>query len=255
MILLPIHEQILREIALCRFLNIEQITERFFSRGSKNYVRRFVNELLKAHYVTMIDTKRVGQRHLYGLDRLGVQYLQESGMVISYYASEHKTLSGDQLPHHMITNNVLIAAAKLPASIPTIEVLERRHYISTRQKRGRHIPIPDAWIHLISRKEVHHGYGFWVEVDRGTEEEPIIREKASDIVSFVGTGKYEEEFGIPGFSIFFLTTKSPYRLKSLKKWVEKELMETGRGNWKDFFHFSLIPEGPLKSHPTRKIRG
>src|SRR2546421_6353214 len=145
MILLPIHEQILREIALCRFLNIEQITERFFSRGSKNYARKFTNQLIKEKnkelqqaneesYIREIDTKQVGNRYLYGLDKRGVRYLRTTGMVISYYPSEHESISADQLPHHMITNNVLIAGAKLPASIPTIEVLERRHYISTRQK-------------------------------------------------------------------------------------------------------------------------
>lgn len=241
MIISKIQEQILREIALCRFLKIEQINERFFSAGSLTRTRGFVNELIKEQYVKVIDTKQVGNRYLYGLDRQGVRYLRKIGITISYFPSEHESISN--LEHLLITNNVVIAAGKLPTILPTFAVLERRHYLSNKQRRGKDIPIPDAWILLLEQERTH--YAFWEELDRGTEEEPIIAKKVDNIIDFVESGAYEAEYGTKAFFLTFRTTKSKYRLQCLQSWVEKRLIQTRREQWRDFIHFSLIPEGPL----------
>jgi DNA-binding PadR family transcriptional regulator len=234
-----VEEPILQEFALCRFLTITQVQDRFFAQGSYTYASSILKQL-KAHGYLVTLPSTVGEKLIYELGKKGVQYLRTAGMSITYYPSEHKTVSSIHMPHLFTTNEVLIAMAKVPARKPHIQVAERRHYLTTKQKNRS--AIPDAWVHLI--EDGKHHFGLWCEVDRGTEEEAYIKQKVSTILVFAETS-YEEEFEIPALLICFVTTRGKHRLGKLVQWTEKALEETGKIHYQEFFRFALIPEGSL----------
>jgi DNA-binding PadR family transcriptional regulator len=234
-----VEEPILQEFALCRFLTINQVRDRFFAEGSYTYVSTILKQL-KTHGYLVTLPSTVGEKLIYGLGKKGVQYLRSAGISISYHPSEHKTISSLHLPHLLTTNDVLIAAAKVPIKKPGIQLEERRHYLTTKQKNR--MAIPDAWVHLI--EDGKHHFGLWYEVDRGTEEEAFIRSKLAAILAFA-EDSYEEEFGIPALLICFVTTSEKSRLGKLIQWTEKALEEAGKPQYREFFRFALIPQGSV----------
>lgn len=232
----PIDEAILQELALCRFLTIKQIRNRFFSHGSYTHVSTLVKSLAEEHYLACLRPNAANQPFVYGLGKRGVQYLRTIGRIIRYYPSEYTMPSSMHLAHLLTTNDLLIAAARLSENTGGVEVLERRHYVTTLQK-DRAV-IPDAWIH-VAREHVHAG--LWCEVDRGSEEQSYVKHKVRAIFQFART-KHRGEFGIPLLAIAFVTTCGTQRLLHLVQWVEQVLVAEGYTGYALVFRLAAIDE-------------
>jgi Replication-relaxation len=229
----PIDEKILEEIALGRLLTIKQIQTRFFSAGSYTHVSTLLKHLTEAKYLSCIEPVSQNQPYLFGLGKKGVSYLRSIGLDLTYYPSEHKKLpSSMHLPHLLATNDILLAIARLAENEPDIDLIERRHYLTTPQKNR--MTIPDAWVHL-SMEQTH--LALWFEVDRGSEEQEYIRRKVSTIINFAMHG-YLEEFAVPLRAIAFVTTASLSRLTRLMDWIVDEIPQ----NLVSYFHFARMPE-------------
>jgi len=109
----PIDQAIIQELALCRFLTIKQVRNRFFSHGSYTHVSTLLKQLASESYLTCLRPGAVNQVFLYGLGKRGVRFLKDIGIPIHYYPSEHTLPSSIHLAHLLTTNTILIAAACL----------------------------------------------------------------------------------------------------------------------------------------------
>ncbi len=233
----PIDEKILKEFALCRFLTIQQIKTRFFSKGSYTHVSTLLKRLAEEKYLVCFQPAVQSQSYLYGLGKKGVSYLRSIGVDLSYFPSEHiKLPSSLHLPHLLATNNILLAAALFCEQEPEIALIERRHYLTSRQTKR---PVTyDAWIHFLIDGA---STSIWVEFDRNTEEQKRIRGKTQAIIDFA-MRDYLAEFGAPLSAIAFITTGGKHRLSQLKQWTQQELRETGQEHIAAYFRFACMPD-------------
>ncbi len=229
----PINEAILQELALCRFLTIKQIRNRFFSHGSYTHVSTLLKHLAEDKYLVALEPPAQNQPYLYGLGTRGVQHLRNRGTTIRYYPSEHTLPSSIHLSHHLTTNDLLIASTKLCENTGGVVVVDRRHYATTQQK-NRSV-IPDAWVHLIVQ-DTH--CAIWGEVDRGSEEQAYVTQKVLSILRFA-INEHLKEFGIPILAVAFVTTKGASRLDKLVRIAETALMDIPEAS---FFRFTAVAE-------------
>lgn len=233
----PIDEKILKEFALCRFLTIQQIKTRFFGKGSYTHVSTLLKRLAEEKYLVCFQPAAQSQSYLYGLGKKGVSYLRSIGVDLSYFLSEHTRLSSSlHLPHLLATNNILLAASLFCEQEPEITLIERRHYLTSRQTKR---PVTyDAWIHFLIDGA---SASLWVEIDRNTEEQKRIRGKISAIIDFA-IGAYMSEFNVPLSAIAFVTTGGKHRLSQLKQWTQQELRETSQEHIAAYFRFACMPD-------------
>ena len=231
----PIDEAILKELALCRFLTIKQIRNRFFSHGSYTHVSVLLKLLAADDFLTCLKPKAANQPVLYGLGKRGVRFLREAGMENRYFPSEHIFPSSLHLAHLLTTNDFLIAVARFCENTSGVVLVERRHYLTTPQKNRR--VIPDAWLHLLVQNTE---CALWSELDLGSEEQDYLRRKISAILNYA-LFEHSIEFGVPLLAIAFITTRGGSRLEKLVRWTEQELTETRKTAYADVFRFTQIP--------------
>lgn len=242
----PAHETILKSFYTYYYLTAKQVCRLHYSPGSFTRVEKLLKELKDNTYLQwdfLPVKRRFGSSPAYYmLAKRGVSYLRRLGFDVSIlpYPSEKKELKSLFLPHTMTVNDFLIASSLLPRVTPEISLCELRHEL--RMKRTMKSPvIPDGWLDFRRHNEQ---ICFWLEVDRGTEEAKVFRQKLRSLVAFAKSS-YQAVFETPSLTIVFATTAGNVRLERMLKWTEQELTQMHETVESDLFRFAIIPEGEL----------
>ena len=83
-----------------------------------------------------------------------------------------------------------------------------------------------------------------LEVDRGTEDVKVFREKIRSLVTFSKSG-YQEVFHTPSITIVFATTAGNVRCTNMLTWTKQTLSDMHEPQEADLFRFATIPQGDL----------
>lgn len=83
----------------------------------------------------------------------------------------------------------------------------------------------------------------FVEFDRGSEKEDVIRWKAHAYATMLGTGWFREQFNINSISVVFVTFQGADRREELRGWIREELTHEDRSVVSSFL-CATWPEPP-----------
>jgi hypothetical protein len=242
----PAHESILKSLYTYYYLTAKQVCRLHYSPGSFTRVEKLLKELRDNQYLQwdfLPVKRRFGSSPAYYmLARRGVAYLRSLGFDVSLlpYPSEKRQLKSLFIPHTITVNDFLIAASLLPRVAPDICLYDMRHELLMKRIVKGPV-IPDGWLDF---RRGNEQICFWLEVDRGTEDVKVFREKIRSQVTFSKTS-YHEVFHTPSITIVFATTAGDLRCKNMLTWTEQTLTEIHEAQEADLFRFGTIPEGPL----------
>lgn len=242
----PAHEAILKSLYSYYYLTAKQVCRLHYSPGSFTRVEKLLKELRDNGYIqwNFLPVKRRfgSSPAYYMLAKRGVSYLRRLGLDMSVlpYPSEKKQQKSLFLPHTMTVNEFLIAASLLSRVAPDVCLFDMRHELLLKRMIKGSV-IPDGWLDFRRGTEQTC---FLLEVDRGTEDVKVFREKIRALVRFAKT-HYQEVFHTPSITIVFATTAGSGRLQNILTWTRQTLTEIGETQEADLFRFGLIPEGEL----------
>lgn len=242
----PSHDSILKSLYTYYYLTAKQVCRLHYSSGSFTRVEKLLKELRDNEYVQwdfLPVKRRFGSSPAYYmLAKRGISYLRKLGFDVSIlpYPSEKKQIKSLFIPHTISVNDVLIAASRLPRETSAYSLAEMRHELFLKRAMKGSV-IPDGWL------DFRHGNEqicFWLEVDRGTEDVKIFRQKIKGLVTFAKT-QYQEVFHTPSITIVFATTAGESRCQYMRSWTEQTLTEMYEPAEADLFRFAAIPEGEV----------
>jgi hypothetical protein len=235
-----------------------QICRRFYSDKSLAYVKRLLKPLVDhglLHGRFLERVTRYGRpQTVYFLAPDGMKYLQESGGAdtgnMRYRSSEINSLTSLFIRHTLAVNDMLIAAERLAADVPQVElwrVLHERELLavlSSSKKTGTHSPVkPDLMLDIRIR---HHPtdtatdrYPLAIEVDLDTESEDQWKRKITGYLDWLQnrSGSYYEFFGTSDLTVA-VQTSSLQRLRFLLSWTEDILKQRQAFPYADMFYFT-----------------
>ena len=224
----------------------KQVCRLHYSPGSFTRVEKLLKELRDHEYLQwdfLPVKRRFGSSPAYYmLAKRGISYLRRMGCDVSLlpYPSEKKQLKSLFIPHTMTVNDFLIAASLLPRVAPDICLCEMRHELLLKRTMKGSV-IPDGWLDF---RRGNEQMCFLLEVDRGTEDVKVFREKIRSLVRFAKTG-YQEVFHTPSITIVFATTAGSVRYNNMLTWTQQTLFDMHELQEADLFRFAVIPEGDL----------
>ena len=242
----PAHETILNSMSTYYYLTAKQVCRLHYSPGSFTRVEKLLKELRDNGFLQwdfLPIKRRFGSSPAYYMiAKRGVSYLRRLGCDVSLlpYPSEKRQLKSLFIPHTLSVNDFLIAASLLPCVVPAISLHDMRHELLLKRTIKGPV-IPDGWLDF---RRDNEQTCFWLEVDRGTEDVKVFREKIHSLVKFSKTG-YQEVFHTPSITIVFATTAGSVRLQNILTWTQQVLSEMQETHEGDLFRFAVIPEGEL----------
>lgn len=242
----PPHECILKSLLTYYYLTAKQVCRLHYSPGSFTRVEKLLKELRDNGYLQwdfLPVKRRFGSSPAYYmLAKRGISYLRRLGYDVSHlpYPSEKKELKSLFLPHTMTVNDFLIAASLLSRVAPDICLCEMRHELLLKRTMKGSV-IPDGWLDF---RRGNEQMCFWLEVDRGTEDVKVFREKIRSLVRFAKI-QYQEVFHTPSITIVFATTAGNVRCNNMLTWTKQTLTDMHEPQEADLFRFGVIPEGDL----------
>lgn len=242
----PAHETILDSLYNYYYLTAKQVCRLHYSPGSLTRVEKLLKELRDANFLQwdfLPVKRRFGSSPAYYmLAKRGISYLRRLGKDVSLlpYLSEKRQLKSLFIPHSIAVNDFLIAASLLPRVVSDICLHDIHHELLLKRTMKGTV-IPDGWLDFRRGNEQNC---FWLEMDRGTEDVRVFREKIRSLVKFSKTS-YQEVFHTPSITIVFATTAGSARLKNILTWTQQTLSEMSEKHEADLFRFASIPEGEL----------
>ncbi len=250
-----IDDRFLQAIYRYHMLKPEQLTRRYYSRGSLTFVKARLKLLTDHGYLEANEqpTTRGRSPFFYTLASKGIKYLKEAGFEVNrYYRPSRKVEFLPFLLHTFSVNDVLIAAELLVENEPQLALAEMQHELTLKQdpckvpvrrdgygREGgtstQHVTIvPDGWLDF---RYDRGGDGaerrmcLWLEVDRGTVGKKEFKAKATAILAFYQSGAYARRFGTNSLRVAFATTDGTARANQMRAWLRdalgKELMKSG----------------------------
>ena len=245
-VVMPSHETILKSVYTYYYLTAKQVCRLHYRPGSFTRVEKLLKELRDHEYLQwdfLPVKRRFGSSPAYYmLAKRGVSYLRKLGYDVSVlpYPSEKKELKSLFIPHTISVNDVLIASSLLPRVAPDVRLCAMRHELLL--KRTMKAPVlPDSWLDF---RRGNEQLCFWLEVDRGTEDVHVFRQKIKGLITFAKT-QYQEVFHTPSITIIFATTAGQMRCQSMRTWTEQTVTEMHEIAEADLFRFAPIPQGEL----------
>jgi len=250
-----VDDRFLRVIYRYHMLKPEQLTWRYYSRGSLTYVKARLKLLTDHGYLEANEqpTTRGRSPFFYTLAGKGIKYLKEAGFEVNRYYRPSRIV--EFLPfllHTFSVNDVLIAAELLVEDQPQLTLAEMQHELALKQdpckvpvrrngysREGEtpthHVTIvPDGWLDF---RYDRGGDGaerrmcLWLEVDRGTVGKKEFKSKAAAILAFYQSGAYSRHFGTNSLRVAFATTDGMTRVNQMRAWLRdvlgKELEKPG----------------------------
>ena len=242
----PAHEMILQSLYTYYYLTAKQVCRLHYSPGSFTRVEKLLKELRDNEYLQwdfLPVKRRFGSSPAYYmLAKRGISYLRRLGKDVSLlpYPSEKRQLKSLFIPHTIAVNDFLIAASLLPRVAPDFCLHDMRHELYLKRTIKGAV-VPDGWLDFRRGKEQSC---FLLEVDRGTEDIKVFKEKIRSLVHFSKTS-YQEIFHTPSITIVFATTTNSLRLQNMLTWTKQTLSEMRETQEADLFRFAAIPEGEL----------
>jgi Replication-relaxation len=238
-----IDDRFLQAIYRYHMLKPEQLTQRYYSRGSLTFVKARLKRLTDHGYLDANEqpTTRGRSPFFYTLASKGIKYLKEAGLGVNrYYRPSRKVEYLPFLLHTFSVNDVLIAAEWLAEDMPQLTLAEMLHELVLKQDpckvpggrerfsgersiSAKHSSIiPDGWLDF--RYDCGTGTQerrmcIWLEVDRGTVGAKDFKEKATAILSFYKSGAYQKRFGTNSLRVAFATTDGMTRVKQMCAWL------------------------------------
>ncbi len=238
-----VDNRFLQAIYRYHILKPEQLTKRYYSRGSLTFVKARLKRLADYGYLDANEqpTTRGRSPYYYTLASKGIKYLKEIGLEVNrYYRPSRKVEYLPFLLHTFSVNDVLIAAELLAERMPQLTLAEVQHELVLKQDPCR-VPVgrerssgdgsisskqisivPDGWLDF----RYDRGTGtqerrmcIWLEVDRGTVGMKDFKEKATAILSFYKSGAYQKRFGTHSLRVAFATTDGMTRVKQMRTWL------------------------------------
>lgn len=213
-----------------------QLGRPHYSEKSVRHVKALLRELADHDYVQFDARPTASYRspYYYVLGNKGIEYLKSIGYSFSdsYRPSKEIGQSYLHLLHKIGLNDVVISAALLKGQTPDYSLaafkLERElaknpfHTLWHGKSKGL---VPDAFLDL--RQLLADGRQrrtpVFIEFDRGTEQEEIIRWKAHAFATMMKTEWYKTQFGINSISVVFITFEGEKRREQLRGWIREEL--------------------------------
>ena len=250
-----IDDRFLQAIYRYHMLKPEQLTRRYYSRGSLTFVKARLKQLTDHGYLAANEqpTTRGRSPFFYTLAGKGIRYLKEAGFEVNrYYRPGRKVEYLPFLLHTFSVNDVLIAAELLVEDQPQFTLAEMQHELTLKQDPCKvpmrrdgygsageaptqHVTIvPDGWLDFRydrGGERAERRMCFWLEVDRGTVGKKEFKSKATAILAFYQSGAYSRRFGTSSLRVAFATTDGILRVNQMRAWLRdalgKELAKPG----------------------------
>lgn len=238
-----IDDRFLQAIFHYHLLKPEQLTRRYYSRGSLTFVKARLKLLTDHGYLNANEQPTIRGRSpfYYTLASKGIQYIREAGFEFNrYYRPSRKVEYLPFLLHTFSVNDVLMAAELLVESTPQLILADMQHELVLKQDPCRvtigrdrlsgkgdisvkHISIvPDGWLDFRYDRgsdAQERRMCIWLEVDRGTIGIKDFKEKAIAILTFYKSGAYQKRFGTNSLRVAFATTDGITRVKQMRTWL------------------------------------
>src|SRR5216684_73985 len=138
-----VDDRFLRAIYRYHMLKPEQLTRRYYSRGSLTFVKARLKLLTDHGYLeaNQQPTTRGRSPFFYTLAGKGIKYLREAGFEVNrYYRPSRKVEYLPFLLHTFSVNDVLIAAELLAEGLPQLTLAEMQHELVLKQDPCR-VPV------------------------------------------------------------------------------------------------------------------
>jgi hypothetical protein len=233
----------------------EQLCRLHYSMGSIKAVKAKLRLLCDNGYVQYDakPTKFTRSPYYYAMDKLGMEYLQKTGMDISdsYRASKEVDKHYLFAQHTLELNDIIISAALLKRSNPETW-LEGFIHERELKRRPYKANLPTGSVNLICDSfmvfrqvigDRQRRFPVIVEHDRGTEEQYFFRRRIRAYIHMLKNEGYKGLFNVGGINIAFTTSKGAERLKKMREWTIKELEETkGVADYSNLFYFTVVGE-------------
>ena len=199
----------------------------------------------------MKSIKATRSPYFYALDKLGIEYLEVTGLDVykPFRSSKEIDKAYIFIKHTLELNDIIISAALLKRSHNNVWLERFRHERELKRtpykvkwQGGKYNLIPDSL--LLFRVTVADGrqgrLPIVVEHDRGSEEQKFFRRRIRAYLHMLRNEGYKQLFGVNGVTIAFTTSTSAERLMQIREWTAKELEETGETQYKHLFYFTLV---------------
>src|SRR3954452_1963678 len=247
-------------LALNRFhyLTAAQLSRLLYPNlnDDNRYAQRRLKQLSDNEYALQLRAlpkPQYGQApRVYTLARKGRLYVQGLGTSVEPYfrPSEEKrtTQNSPFMAHRLATIDVMIAAQRLCRDVQNIScprMLSERELKRTAihvdvvrgQETRRVAVIPAAWFQL--RVAGQHAYSIAVELDRGTEDQKIWREKIAAYAAW-SIGPYQEAFDTDNLTVVIVSPDTE-RQTQLREWTRRELALRDLNDYSELFLFTFRP--------------
>ncbi len=239
-------QAILRAIHRYHYLTARQLARLLYRPTSLNYVQEHLKLLTEAKFLVTRHLPRRQPKgstpYVYALGNKGAKALEQMGIELPRAVKPSSIPTGELfLEHTLAVADTLIAIERLSYVEPRIHVAGIQH---ERELKAAPLPItlpgfgkskvaPDGFV------EVHIDgqwrEGIWLEVDRGTEEQPAWRRKVRAILA-ASRGPYQEYFGINSLTVAVVAMTGPVRRDTLRRWSEAEVGDSPEDA--DLFRFA-----------------
>jgi hypothetical protein len=264
-------QSILHALARFHYLTAAQANRLLYPNNTdgNRYIQRLLKRLVDAEYILRLGAlpmPRYGQApHVFTLARKGREYLQGLGVSVEpYFRPSEERRATENSPfmlHRLAAIDVMIAAERLCRDVPG--VLCPRMLSERELKRGAvrvDVPpsqhsnadgprkvavIPDAWFQLSINDEVPVSIA--LELDRGTEDQKIWREKVAAYVVWAG-GPYKEAYETDNLTIA-VVCPDDRRRTVLMDWTMRELKTRESEEYAELFIFTAA--SPVETSPER----
>jgi len=214
---------------------------RRYSPKSIKRVKALLHTLAEHDYVRFDKRPTADYRspYYYVLGSRSIEHARSLGYSISDSYRPMKEIGQGYLHllHTLGVNDILISAALLKWDVPGYHLaafkLERDlaknpfHTLWHGKTKGL---IPDAFLDLRQQldNDRQRRAPVFIEFDRGSEQEEIIRWKAHAYATMIGTGWHRGQFNVNSACVLFITFAGEQRRDQLRGWIREELRHEDR---------------------------
>ncbi len=261
-----VDDRFLHTIYRYHMLKPEQLTRRYYSKGSLTFVKARLKQLTDHGYLeaNQQPTTRGRSPFYYTLASKGIKYLKEAGFEVNhYYRPSRKVEYLPFLLHTFSVNDVLLAAELLVEDLSQLTLTEMQHELTLKQEpckvplrgepQGRgdtsrqHVTIvPDGWLDFRyerGEERAERRMCFWLEIDRGTVGKKEFKTKVAAILAFYQSGAYSKRFGTNSLRVAFATTDGMTRVQQMRNWIRDVLArEQEKSGMKERFVCTALPD-------------
>lgn len=231
-----------------------QLTRLHYSENSVKLVKKRLRALADHDYIEFdaAPTAQYRSPYYYVLASKGIEYVKSIGFSVgkSYRPSKEIGQSYLHLLHKLGVNDVLISAALLKWQAPGCHLesfeLERnlaREPFDVMSRGESYKLVPDLFLdmHEALPNGKQRVAPTFVEYDRGTESEEVIRRKIHAYNAIISSGWYKRYTVVDSITIAFVTFEGEKRRDQLRAWAKEELQGEDRSLISSFLFTTQQP--------------